>query len=69
MQHPGDQPARPRHEEPSGLDREPPRPSVRRHCGQETWHLAGKSLGRRRPPVVMSDREAAAEIERVEVGQ
>ena len=57
-----------RDEEPAGFDGEARRPAVRRDGFEERRDLAGESLRRRRGLAGREYREAAAEIERVEVG-
>ena len=65
VEHGRDEPAGARDEEPAGLDREPRGHAVRRQGREQRLDLAGEA-GRRRHRPRIADREAAADVERVE---
>ena len=65
VEHRGEEPARPRDEEPAGLDREPGGYPVTRQGREQRIDLAGEA-GRRWHGPRVADRKAAADVERVE---
>ena len=69
VEHAGDQPARPGHEEPTGLDRQAGRSPVGRKRVEQRRQLAGEPLRPRADVAERRDREPAADVERVELRQ